>query len=78
MHSVDRSLDQVAGKLCELITENNAFRQIITDAVSLAFQKNLTKLETEVKSLKEENQLLKEQLKTKKLREQKEKLRERN
>ena len=57
-----QGLDQVAGKLCELITENDAFRQIITDAVSLAFHENLTELETKVKSLKEENQLLKQQL----------------
>ena len=57
-----QGLDQVAGKLCEMITENDAFRQIITDAVSLAFHENLNKLETEVKSLKEENQLLKQQL----------------
>jgi len=45
-----------------LITSNDTFRQIITDAVSLAFAKNLSDLEDEVKSLREENKLLHEQI----------------
>jgi len=46
------SLDQVAGKLCELIIGNETFRQIITDAVFLAFQQNLNNLEKRLKILK--------------------------
>ena len=33
------ALDEVAVKICGLITKNEAFRQIITDAVSIALQK---------------------------------------
>ena len=53
--SNSHGLDQVASKFCELITENEAFQQIKTDAISLAFQENLNKLKAEVKNLKEEN-----------------------
>ena len=56
------ALDEVAVKICGLITENEAFRQIITDAVSIAFQKNLNSLEKKINSLKDENQFLRQQV----------------
>ena len=56
------ALDEVAVKICGLITENEAFRQIITDAVSIAFQKNLNSLERKINSLKDENQFLRQQV----------------
>ena len=58
----DGRLDQIAVKVCELITENEAFCQIVTDAVSLAFQKNLVALEEKVKNLQDENKSLKKQI----------------
>ena len=56
------ALDEVAVKICGLITENEAFRQIKTDAVSIAFQKNLNSLEKKINSLKDENQFLRQQV----------------
>ena len=51
------ALDEVAVKICGLITKNEAFRQIITDA-----EKNLNSLEKKINSLKDENQFLRQQV----------------
>ena len=57
------ALDEVAVKICGIITENEAFQQIITNAVSIAFQKNLNSLEKKINSLKDENQFVRQQVK---------------